>query len=104
SPLLQLPTRPTLYPYTTLFRSFPTAWLMLFGSNWEKEKFSIPSKAIGSFIFRSLESLDMRRRACRMSFTFFLLTVASLIRRKSRSEEHTSELQSREISYAVFCL
>src|SRR3546814_5309420 len=47
------------------------------------------------------ESLEFRHR-----LTFGQLSeIAALLRRRARSEEHTSELQSlMRISYAVFCL
>src|SRR5207302_4732354 len=61
------PPRSTLFPYTTLFRSYASAG----GATAERP----------------------RNRAARFRSA-----------PPSRSEEHTSELQSREISYAVFCL
>src|SRR3546814_5700167 len=65
----------TLFPYTTLFRSFPGA--------------QIPSKSSRSFRLTRVPRAQQPR--CR--------------RASSRSEEHTSELQSlMRISYAVFCL
>src|ERR1051325_11776890 len=62
--MIRRPPRSTLFPYTTLFRSFVVA-------------------GIASVMSRSWCSCEAR----------------------SRSEEHTSELQSPYvISYAVFCL
>src|SRR3546814_10378428 len=79
----------TLVPYTTLFRSR--------AHNDDQQRYGIYS---------------MRR--CRPSFNqpcfqdalLMLWTMGpSLDQRTSRSEEHTSELQSlMRISYAVFCL
>src|SRR3546814_1121439 len=71
----------TLFPYTTLFRSFVTA----------------PDEAISASISASWARTDGSGESAsicaRASFTRF------------RSEEHTSELQSlMRISYAVFCL
>src|SRR3546814_1680408 len=63
----------TLFPYTTLFRSF-LPWLISMQS--PRHRPSRPWRHIGAGF-----------------------------RQKSRSEEHTSELQSlMRISYAVFCL
>src|ERR1043165_10068359 len=60
--MIRRPPRSTLFPYTTLFRSF-------------------------------------------CSFRDLFCCSSNLFRRANRSEEHTSELQSRGlISYAVFCL
>src|SRR3546814_1580152 len=68
----------TLFPYTTLFRS-PARWNSSAPSN-------APSRPAGP------------------KPTFSPASATSCARR-SRSEEHTSELQSlMRISYAVFCL
>src|SRR3546814_7307337 len=71
----------TLFPYTTLFRSFI-------------DRKDLPAAGVA-------EVMPMRR--CPSSLILF----AKLVRRRlnGRSEEHTSELQSlMRISYAVFCL
>src|SRR2546429_3129237 len=67
--MIRRPPRSTLFPYTTLFRSF-----LDFRSLWEAQ---------GVTFFQSL--------------TGTLTTSGGLTKRvaKSRSEEHTSELQSR---------
>src|SRR2546430_12853486 len=81
--MIRRPPRSTLFPYTTLFRS-PGA-----------------PGPIG----------DIRgaRVLCLLgdSITTDHISPAGSIRKTSpagRSEEHTSELQSQSISYAVFCL
>src|SRR3546814_1048701 len=67
----------TLFPYTTLFRSFLTR---------QRSGTSLSSRARGGH-----RSAEQTRRAPRAA--------------RGRSEEHTSELQSlMRISYAVFCL
>src|SRR3546814_7330870 len=69
----------TLFPYTTLFRS------------WLKQ----PLKFGG----------DYRRNATTPALTAIKIQPPPHIAGNSRSEEHTSELQSlMRISYAVFCL
>src|SRR2546426_8204866 len=75
--MIRRPPRSTLFPYTTLFRSVLKAGV-----------FFIKSPAF------SLARLLPRRYICRDSRGV----------NDSRSEEHTSELQSPCISYAVFCL
>src|SRR2546429_3314385 len=66
--MIRRPPRSTLFPYTTLFRSLPI----------------ITSAANGGLpIFSSMASSIPRRRAFQC------------LRRSGRSEEHTSELQSR---------
>src|SRR5258707_11835774 len=74
--MIRRPPRSTLFPYTTLFRS-PLPWVT--------------------------KALKQTQRAClRASFEIKYLTAAlsggaiSARRKKSRSEEHTSELQSRQ--------
>src|SRR3546814_15787276 len=73
----------TLFPYTTLFRS-------VYGATGSFNLADIAeSAALDSGLFRS----------------GILLMLAGLAFKVSRSEEHTSELQSlMRISYAVFCL
>src|SRR3546814_7700929 len=72
----------TLFPYTTLFRSFMTGW----GGN---QRFYYLDLSAGPSYWT--EELPIQ--------------VASGLRGVERSEEHKSELQSlMRISYAVFCL
>src|SRR5207248_7473563 len=86
------PRRPppsTLFPYTTLFRS--------------------PSGALRAATARSPHTMD---RHCRVPPPWLVRSNATTRRGRSalwsrashRSEEHTSELSHRTISYAVFCL
>src|SRR3712207_7666854 len=72
--MIRRPPRSTLFPYTTLFRSFACLPKCFFGSRRDRMHFFI------SFYF------------LRGSPTFLIYTVAS----QTRSEEHTSELQSRQ--------
>src|SRR3546814_5603105 len=78
----------TLFPYTTLFRSgYGRRGGQRSSRSKKRSQDSSPSRAssVGAFILPR----PKRSRA----------------RRSSRSEEHTSELQSlMRISYAVFCL
>src|SRR3712207_7068541 len=79
--MIRRPPRSTLFPYTTLFRS-PRA--------------------------RPRPRLARRRLAPRRGFSRTYVRGAKTGGGRHpggpRSEEHTSELQSRNISYAVFCL
>src|SRR3546814_3222355 len=71
----------TLFPYTTLFRSKPRA------------------------AWRSLPWACSTRAECPRGTALRDALEQGQIRDGSRSEEHTSELQSlMRISYAVFCL
>src|SRR3546814_4229512 len=91
----------TLFPYTTLFRSLPIGWPDI------DHQRSSPGTAA-----RTVSSLngvrdDRLKPSVRSSFSslpirFLMISVKG---RPSRSEEHTSELQSlMRSSYAVFCL
>src|SRR5690606_41777568 len=82
--LLRRPPRSTLFPYTTLFRS---------GLSIRR------GVVLGQQVADGVHARLRQRRD----------HVQQLAERDARlgvcrSEEHTSELQSREISYAVFCL
>src|SRR3712207_8517512 len=91
--MIRRPPRSTLFPYTTLFRSQGDA----------QRAFHEGRIADGNSYLRAAlltsddPSLWRNVRWC-----------PALERPESglrwRSEEHTSELQSRNISYAVFCL
>src|SRR3712207_7565447 len=75
--MIRRPPRSTLFPYTTLFRSRPPPWL------------SPRSNFAGSRRRRA-------RRRPRRPWPPFGHLLGWLCRRPSRSEEHTSELQSRQ--------
>src|SRR5687767_15746252 len=76
--MLRRPPRSTLFPYTTLFRSSP------------------PAASTSSSI----------RRSCSSRFTspsgILPSSIARSVTRRTRSEEHTSELQS--LAYLVYRL
>src|SRR3546814_6967190 len=104
----------TLFPYTTLFRSF------LIRSR--RERVHLESAAVqrrpGATLYRSphLQRLSRQAGPCRNAACFMGPhengphigkpdPCPHRLVRQSRSEEHTSELQSlMRISYAVFCL
>src|SRR5258707_11177040 len=70
--MIRRPPRSTLFPYTTLFRSLKLRWGLDFGA-WS---FSPPHPFHTCPAFVGIPSIAFRRRR--------------------RSEEHTSELQSRQ--------
>src|SRR3546814_1825440 len=82
----------TLFPYTTLFRSFSA--LLLGGGETSFCGFWLqPTVRVNTITKRSTNRMGIV-----LSFDLFLFKM-------NRSEEHTSELQSlMRISYAVFCL
>src|SRR5260370_15659741 len=75
--MIRRPPRSTLFPYTTLFRSQSSEWRCL------------PASPVRGRPQRVRSYLRSRRHVGAV---------------RIRSEEHTSELQSHLISYAVFCL
>src|SRR3712207_8895046 len=86
--MIRRPPRSTLFPYTTLFRS---AGVDLDLTILER----IGVVGIAYIILRALG------KACGAGLGAKLSKAPKPVQ---RSEEHTSELQSRHISYAVFCL
>src|SRR2546430_3574169 len=79
--MIRRPPRSTLFPYTTLFRSF-------------LERFA-PDRAKWAHVGVADAVQDRHQPAGQLAGEDLL---------KIRSEEHTSELSHSQISYAVFCL
>src|SRR3712207_7397116 len=83
--MIRRPPRSTLFPYTTLFRSSPARRSRRLVRNSADPSPSMPRSSVGS------AARDLARRR--------LLTTrgtVSCLDRPDRSEEHTSELQSRQ--------
>src|SRR3712207_7063973 len=81
--MIRRPPRSTLFPYTTLFRS--------------RGALQVPGEPLAvAGVAQQGQALAQQQGRARR--------VALLHGDPARSEEHTSELQSRQISYAVFCL
>src|SRR3546814_3485976 len=105
--MLRLPPRSTrtdsLFPYTTLFRSFPQRCCLtpllsiLYNGSRSSSSF---------FIMLNLPEFVVLNPAIMTKtnlWKYLMSTPAPVV--DARSEEHTSELQSlMRISYAVFCL
>src|SRR5437870_10769231 len=102
--MIRRPPRPTLFPYTTLFRSAQgmelatpegTFSVGVFGADGSSELSSVVAGA------------DDPPRGWLSRYYGEKVAVPSLVvvrRTELRSEEHTSELSHVAISYAVFCL
>src|SRR5437764_11266781 len=95
--MLRLPPRSTLFPYTTLFRSCdriePEIAVRAAGNDWLAVDVSYKSDTAvltNADVARMLQKGAAHHRQANG--------------RIARSEEHTSELSHRCISYAVFCL
>src|SRR3712207_8901055 len=92
--MIRRPPRSTLFPYTTLFRSQarltdhgegPIARQLVGLRRHRPEGKQPGAPNVSRLVLVALAHVDHQRRSL-------------------RSEEHTSELQSANISYAVFCL
>src|SRR3712207_8079194 len=84
--MIRRPPRSTLFPYTTLFRSR----VKIYGTDVDEEALDQARQAIYST--KSLEAMpeDLRSRY------FDRMDQRFCFRKDLRSEEHTSELQSRQ--------
>src|SRR3712207_7858736 len=89
--MIRRPPRSPLFPYTTLFRSGKTLVIgdELGGAAASPGCFSDQDEQGGLFFY---DVSNPKAPAFKSDF------------KMPRSEEHTSELQSRQIAYAVFCL
>src|SRR3546814_4729157 len=110
--MLRLPPKSTrtdtLFPYTTLFRSFHVLRETQLPPLREFRARHVPM-AVATDCNPGTSPLLSLRQAMQLACTHFRLTPEEALRgatvNGARSEEHTSELQSlMRISYAVFCL
>src|SRR3712207_8436140 len=86
--MIRRPPRSTLFPYTTLFRSVLVGLVAGTLVAW----------ALGDATFAAVADSSWVGVTTPFHFGWPKFSLAA------RSEEHTSELQSANISYAVFCL
>src|SRR3712207_7145787 len=87
--MIRRPPRSTLFPYTTLFRSYQEIFnteLEAFGGVWKEHN------PLTSTVAKKWKTYPQT-----LSFTLPALGASIWkIKRRQRSEEHTSELQSRQ--------
>src|SRR3712207_7478937 len=83
--MIRRPPRSTLFPYTTLFRSYPTVWQTMHS----------PSKC-RFFGFLATTAKALYALACPEACQTFISAAWQSLHLASRLEEHTSELQSRQ--------
>src|SRR3712207_8545965 len=83
--MIRRPPRSTLFPYTTLFRSMFT---LIFNQD-----FGLLNQALSSFGFPKVGWL---RETSLALPSIILVAIWTFLGINSRSEEHTSELQSRQ--------
>src|SRR3712207_8075825 len=96
--MIRRPPRSTLFPYTTLFRSLVAPALVgtVAGDGVDGIGDGDDSRLEGDLGGPEVVGVAAAVPA--------LVVVAHGVGDAARSEEHTSELQSPNISYAVFCL
>src|SRR3712207_7419369 len=90
--MIRRPPRSTLFPYTTLFRSYC--------GRGKAQPRLCEDRSRGDEAATVRRRCNRERRAIRRG----LDGEADHVFEWERSEEHTSELQYANISYAVFCL
>src|SRR3712207_6914905 len=89
--MIRRPPRSTLFPYTTLFRSLQRI---------RTDPVRASTGWLGSYLtWRRIATIRLTKAAVEPCTREPDLSVHC-----GRSEEHTSELQHANISYAVFCL
>src|SRR3546814_1271523 len=95
----------TLFPDTTLFRSPANAAHRGIDASFFPTHGMAATSRRGHVATRSISGLPMDNITKQDRITLKNLKVADFASEETRSEEHTSELQSlMPISYAVFCL
>src|SRR5260370_16502352 len=95
--MIRRPPRSTLFPYTTLFRS----------QRWDRNPPRIAIRRQRNLRAETRSQTESVHDASGTSIGGKERTARykeKLCKFASRSEEHTSELQSHLISYALFCL
>src|SRR3712207_8650423 len=78
--MIRRPPRSTLFPYTTLFRSYETI-VQLGNNNFEARRYETAERWYKEALAKKPDDVNVRTD---LGLTYF------------RSEEHTSELQSRQ--------
>src|SRR3712207_9250465 len=96
--MIRRPPRSTLFPYTTLFRSWLNGWTLFFWAWWIAW-----AAFVGLFLARISRGRTIRQFVAGtmiIPFSYIVMWISvfgnSAIERIRRSEEHTSELQSRQ--------
>src|SRR3712207_7557403 len=84
--MIRRPPRSTLFPYTTLFRSPLFLFVILFGLSMDYHVF---------ILSRIREAVDRGMRT-EDAVSHGIKSTAGVVTSAARSEEHTSELQSRQ--------
>src|SRR3712207_8888835 len=86
--MIRRPPRSTRLPYTTLFRSRISAYSPL--------EVAVELLLIGLVVYAVVRFVQGTRAAGAMKGIFVIVVLTTITARVVRSEEHTSELQSRQ--------
>src|SRR3712207_8808454 len=89
--MIRRPPRSTLFPYTTLFRSQEVV-----KAGWEKIGVKTELKSVDSSVFFSSDAGNPDTSGHMYVDVQMYTTSAAIDPQAHRSEEHTSELQSRQ--------
>src|SRR5439155_24812798 len=92
--ILRRPPRSTLFPYTTLFRSFESEVHCFSLRFREQGNLSRSGDDSSAFDFGNFARVELPFAGAHHAFYLFGVSCAN-DRARDRSEEHTSELQSR---------
>src|SRR5687768_17764645 len=92
--MIQLPPRPTLFPYTTLFRSRISGSLLLMALSTQRSQRYAEGRRVKRSVWTFFAKPRDNPNELIHQVTYFLRTHFES-RLAPRSEEHTSELQSR---------
>src|SRR3712207_7224741 len=87
--MIRRPPRSTLFPYTTLFRSENNHSL-------DVDQLVVSRVEVGRAVVMKRFHARGRGRSARVEKWFSHLTIVVAEQQQARSEEHTSELQSRQ--------
>src|SRR5690242_20995431 len=100
--MIRQPPRSTLFPYTTLFRSLYQKSAL---QGYSPAEFNLGWMYKNGFgVVKDFgKAVELFRKSAEQGYSPAQCALGMMCE-KGRSEEHTSELQSHVISYAVFCL
>src|SRR2546430_15136480 len=95
--MIRRPPRSTLFPYTTLFRSFfvfPYADIALTRTNNRRDTAARPRSKPAAYR-DDMVPTNYALELCERLMTLYLIEGERVVEEVPRSEEHTSELQSQ---------
>src|SRR3989442_2814688 len=93
--MIRRPPRSTLFPYTTLFRSNSLKKLLQERHRLSLSPINGPARSMGHTFYRYYIPTGFARQTPSSNFSQPFALNRRIILRRIRSEEHTSELQSR---------